>query len=565
MSRYERMFTKSGRTQGGTADGKIRAAAYCRVSTDSRDQANSFESQQRYFREYIERNPNMELIGIYADEGISGTSTKKRFQFNQMIDDAKAGKIDLILTKEVSRFSRNTVDTLALTRELKNVGVAVLFMNDNINTLEENGEFRLTMMASIAQQESQKTSERVKWGQTRRMEQGVMFGHSMLGYDITDGVATINEEGAAIVREIFDKYVNQEKGCNTIIRELTEEGKKPLGNKGWNINHILRILRNEKYCGDLVQKKTFTPDCMTHKKKYNHGEEKPVILENHHEAIISRALFDAAQERLESRSPESSKVGHSNRYCFSGKLVCGRCGTVYVGRERQLKNGSRTRYWACGKAHAEGHIHMDAAGNPCGCRYGSVTDAEAMDIMKAVVDAMQMNRDDVIDALIRDVTSVLKQTDSSAARHKIEVQIDKLHRDQEKYLELRINGEITREEFAALREKIFSQITDLQKQADAVDTTYRTAQQREAFLNNMRAAIDQTLLSTEFTESFYRSILDRMVVYDREHVDVYLQLRSPQDQYVANKISLTATYSVEKAGVSNDTTSVPTCVSSLDR
>lgn len=175
MKNYERMNAE----RESKNPQKKRVAAYCRVSTDSRDQANSFESQQRYFREYIEKNPMMELVEIYADKGISGTSTKRRAAFNRMIEDAKAGKIDLIVTKEVSRFARNTVDTLQITRELSAAGVGVLFLNDNIDTTCADDEFRLTIMASIAQQESKKTSERVKWGQTRRMEQGVVFGGSL--------------------------------------------------------------------------------------------------------------------------------------------------------------------------------------------------------------------------------------------------------------------------------------------------------------------------------------------------------------------------------------------------
>ena len=161
----------------------IKVASYCRVSTDHEDQANSFAAQQRYFKEYIHRQPDWELYGIYADEGITGTSTKKRAQFNRMIHDAYSGKFQLILTKEVSRFSRNILDTISYTRELKALGVGVLFVNDGINTLEPDAELRLSIMASIAQEESRKTSSRVKWGQTRQMERGVVFGRSMLGYD----------------------------------------------------------------------------------------------------------------------------------------------------------------------------------------------------------------------------------------------------------------------------------------------------------------------------------------------------------------------------------------------
>lgn len=170
----------------------IQVAAYCRVSTDKEDQANSFETQQRYFREWIDRNPEWMLQEIYADEGISGTNTKKRTQFNRMIRAAREGKIDLIITKEVSRFARNTVDTLEYTRELRKRGIGVLFLNDNINTMDADGELRLTIMSSIAQNESRMTSDRVKWGQKRCMERGVVFGGSLLGYDVVGGKMRIN-------------------------------------------------------------------------------------------------------------------------------------------------------------------------------------------------------------------------------------------------------------------------------------------------------------------------------------------------------------------------------------
>ena len=252
---------------------KKRVAAYCRVSTDHEDQANSFESQQRYFRQYIQYHPDWELFGVFADEGLSGTTTKRRKEFHRMIACAKNGEIDLIITKEISRFARNTLDSISFTRELKRHGVGVIFMNDNINTLDGDAELRLAIMASIAQEESRKTSERVKWGQKRQMEQGVVFGRSMLGYDVKDGKMTMNQEGAEVVRLIFRKFVNEGKGAHTICRELREAGITPMQAKEWSSTVILRLLRNEKYCGDLVQKKTYTPDYLSHEKKYNTGQE----------------------------------------------------------------------------------------------------------------------------------------------------------------------------------------------------------------------------------------------------------------------------------------------------
>lgn len=282
--------------------GKVRVAAYCRVSTDKEDQAHSFASQCRYFQEYIRRHSRWELYAVFADEGISGTSTKKRKAFNQMITDARQGKMDWIITKEISRFARNTLDSIYYTRELKHYGVGVIFLNDGLNTMEGDAELRLAILASIAQEESRKTSERVKWGQKRRMEQGVVFGRSMLGYDVIGGKMYKNEEGAEVVRRIFRKFVEEGKGTHRIAQELLEEGIKPMRAKIWHNTVILRILRNEKYCGDLVQKKTYTPDYLSHDKKYNRGQEEFVILRNHHTPVISRELFQKANAILDQKS-----------------------------------------------------------------------------------------------------------------------------------------------------------------------------------------------------------------------------------------------------------------------
>lgn len=252
MNKYERLNQQKKYRSEKSFSGKKRVAAYCRVSTEKEEQAQSFESQCDFFRCYIEQKKEWEFYKVFADEGISGTSTKKREQFNQMIAEAKQRKFDLLITKEISRFARNTLDSIYYTRELRKVGVGVLFLNDGINTLDGDAELRLSIMASIAQEESRKTSERVKWGQKRRMEEGVVFGRSMLGYDVRNGKMYVNEEGAEVVRKIFYKFVEERKSTHTIARELLEEGIYPMRSKKWRNTVILRILQNEKYCGDLV-------------------------------------------------------------------------------------------------------------------------------------------------------------------------------------------------------------------------------------------------------------------------------------------------------------------------
>ena len=293
---YERLNgeRKTERTQ-------LRVAAYCRVSTDSRDQANSFASQQTFFRSYIEKHREWTLCGIFADSGASGTSTSKRPEFLRLMEHAQQGAVDLIITKEISRFARNTLDSIYYTRTLRRLGVGVIFLSDGINTLEGDAELRLAILSSLAQEESRRTSERGKWGQRRRMEQGVVFGRSMLGYDVRGGVMTVNPEGAEVVRRIFSKFLDEGKGVWRIARELDEEGVRPMRAEKWNRSVVLRILRNEKYCGDLVQQKTCTPDFLTHEKKANHGQEEFVILRGHHEPIISRERFERANTLLDER------------------------------------------------------------------------------------------------------------------------------------------------------------------------------------------------------------------------------------------------------------------------
>ena len=322
-------------------------ASYCRVSTDKENQLHSFTAQQQYFTNYIQHQPDWELYRIYADEGITGTSTKKRVQFQQMMEDAYAGKFQLIVTKEVSRFSRNILDTIAYTRALKKLGIGVLFVNDHIDTLQPDAELRLSIMGSIAQEESRKTSERVKWGQTRQMEQGVVFGRSLLGYDVKNGIISVNPEGAKIVRLIFHQYGIEKKGTSVIARTLQRMGICTYtGNTQWNSSHIIKILKNEKYVGDLVQKKTYTPDYLTHEKKYNHGEQPLIVIHNHHEPIIDRNLWDTVQQQLKKRNVHHG-TGHSNRYICSGKIKCGQCGASFVSRKKYRKDGSFIRYWNC--------------------------------------------------------------------------------------------------------------------------------------------------------------------------------------------------------------------------
>lgn len=318
-------------------------AAYCRVSTDKKDQANSFSAQQRFFRAYIEREQGWQLYEVYADEGITGTSTNKRIQFQRMLADAQSGCFQLIITKEVSRFARNTLDALFYTRELKRLDIGVIFLNDGICTLDSDAELRLSILGSIAQEESRRTSQRVKWGQTRQMEQGIVFGHSLLGYDLQNGVLTVEPKGAELVKLIFNRYAVEKHSSVQIAQELIR-----ITQKDWSAAQVIRVLKNEKYVGDLIQKKTYTPDYLTHEKKRNTGEEPLIILQNHHPPIIDRSLWERAQAEILKRNRRKTEGEYqSDRYCLSGKIHCGQCGSIFIARTKARKDGTVCRRWRC--------------------------------------------------------------------------------------------------------------------------------------------------------------------------------------------------------------------------
>ncbi|MDE6904410.1 MAG: recombinase family protein [Lachnospiraceae bacterium] len=515
---------------------KKRVAAYCRVSTDNEDQANSFESQQRYFRQYIERNPDWELYAIFADEGISGTNTKKRKEFNRMIACAKNGEFDLIITKEISRFARNTLDSIFYTRDLKKHGVGVIFLNDNINTLDGDAELRLAIMSSIAQEESRRTSERVKWGQRRQMEQGVVFGRSMLGYDVKDGKMTINEEGAKVVRLIFHKFVDEGKGTHVIARELREEGIEPMRVKEWQNTVILRVIRNEKYCGDLVQKKTYTPDFLSHEKKYNRGQEEFVIIKDHHEPIISRELFDKANRILDAKSlSQEGKAKHSSRYPFSGKIKCGRCGASYVARYKTRKDGSRYKAWRCYEAANHGRPHIDKAGNPVGCSGESIRNEDGIYLLYLVCRELKINRQRVVDNLIKTIDFCLQIDLRGTSTSALWEQMEEAGKKRTGLIDLYTSGDIDKSEFTTLRAKYDEDIEKLKSKMEGIEQKRRMMPKRQELMADIKNAIDELINGIQYEDEFYTQILDKMVVGDKNHIDVYLKMLPHKWSFTAAK------------------------------
>lgn len=491
----------------------IRVAAYCRVSTDKGDQANSFQSQQRYFQDCISRNPSWTLVQIYADEGLSGTSTRKREAFNRMISDARAGKLDLILTKEVSRFARNTLDTLEYTRELRKLGVGVIFLLDNINTLDQDGELRLTIMSSIAQEESRKTSERVKWGQTRRMEQGIVFGGSLLGYQVHDGTIEVEPEEAKLVQYIFQQYLDAGKGSSVIAQELQKAGvTSKRGRCSWSAGTVLKILKNEKYCGDLIQKKTYTPDYLSHAKKTNHGQERQILIRDHHEPIIARETWNEVQREIKRRrrGPQNSCIV-SSASPFSGKIWCGRCGTLFTARQK--KSGSQTyRVWRCKKAVCEGSKeYTSSQGIAFGCSIGRQLRED--DVYSMLSDAMQtiaVDQEKVETQIIAILEKKLKQS-----YDKLNVEITQVEKRKQKMLESYLDGTVSKQDLLFMNKQYDNRIEHLNHKQNIMQRVYEQSEQTE---RNITSEIREIMEAKN--RFFCKQLLDRITVYEDGRAEV---------------------------------------------
>lgn len=333
---------------------KLRIAAYCRVSTDSDEQETSYETQVSHYTEYIKSHSEWELAGIFADDGISGTNTKKRDEFNRMIDECMAGNIDMIITKSISRFARNTLDCLKYIRLLKDKNIAVWFEKESINTMDSKGEVLITIMASLAQQESQSLSQNVKLGLQYRYQQGkVQVNHNhFLGYTKdSDGHLVIDPEQAEVVKRIYREYL-EGLSMKKIAEGLEQDGiLTGAGKTKWYDSTINKILRNEKYMGDALLQKTVTTDFLTKKRVRNSGALPQYYVEDDHEAIIPKEIFMQVQAELVRRrkvhtGPNGQKRIYSGNNCFSQMVVCGECGELYR-RVHWNNHGCKSIVWRC--------------------------------------------------------------------------------------------------------------------------------------------------------------------------------------------------------------------------
>ena len=335
----------------------LRVAAYCRVSTGDEEQLTSYENQKAFYTEKIMKNPEWTMVDIFVDEGITGTSTCRRKDFLRMIRQCRQGKIDMILAKSVSRFARNTLDTISYTRELRSLGIAVIFEEQNINSIYPESEFLIALHAAFAQSESESISANVRWGKRQSIKDGkVTFQYkTLLGYEKgPDGNPVIIPEEAETVRQIFEWYLAGKSVRDIRLAQVAGGFRNAVGNTDWTTSNLRSILTNEKYCGDALLQKTFVKDCISKKSIPNTGQLPMYLIENHHEGIVSREKYDAVQAEMARRKAAKSPSkrastglsAYTSRYALSDRLVCGECGTLYRRCTWTRPDGKRV-VWRC--------------------------------------------------------------------------------------------------------------------------------------------------------------------------------------------------------------------------
>lgn len=492
-----------------------RVAAYCRVSTDGEEQLNSFSSQVKYYTELIEKDPDWMMAGVYADEAITGTQVSKREGFQKMIKACLDGEIDMVITKSISRFARNTLDTLKYVRTLKERNIAVYFEDEKINTLSMDGELLLVVLSSVAQQEVENISNNVKKGLAMKMSRGEIVGFAgALGYDYDPQTKqmTVNQEQAKIVQYIFNRYVSG-VGTSTIAHELMDMGvPSPSGAKTWHQTTVAGIIRNEKYCGDLLQGKTFTVDPIAKRRLENLGESDKYLLKNHHEAIVSREVYDKAQEILAKRGKCHSNARlkkneyrtlYTNKYAFSCKCRCGFCGATLTRRTWHGGKYKKT-IWLCITASKTGKKNCP------NCK--AVTEEALMSAFVESYKLMTRDHKDVLDEFLERVEATLSDND---VLKRIEKEKDKLKDMSYKLnnlLDMHLEGKIDFETFEKKRNSLQQQIEEKKTEIGALENIGNTKLDLESRVAFMREKLVQNDTIKEFDRQVFESIVDYVVV-----------------------------------------------------
>ena len=491
---------------------RLRVAAYCRVSTDDEDQIKSYNSMVRHYTDLIQSNKEYIFAGVYADRAITGTKVDKREEFQRLIQDCMDGKIDLIIAKSIPRFARNTLDTLKYVRMLKERNIAVYFEVEKINTLKD-GEFLMTILSSVAQQEVENTSAYVKKGLKMKMKRGELVGfQGCLGYDydVNTKSISINEEGAKTVRYIFDRYVAG-AGSTMIARELNEQGILTIKGNPWVSSSVMGIINNEKYKGDILLGKTFTVDPISKRRLDNLGEEDRYYIHNHHEGIVSEETFDRAQEIRNRRNggrkhnvTPGKREKFSRQYAFSCMLECGFCGASLSRRRWHSNSKYKKTIWQCVKSTKNGkRFCPDSKGIP------------EQVIEEAFIESYRMlckdNRD-VLDEFLRRVEKTLGENSIPEQITALDKNISKIQAKRkvllDKYLKGIVSQDIYEETDIGLKKDFTNEKAKLEYLQQQLDD--ETSLQRR--VSDFKKALSENEVLEEFDRGIFESIIEKVIV-----------------------------------------------------
>jgi DNA invertase Pin-like site-specific DNA recombinase len=490
---------------------KRRVAGYARVSTDSEDQYASYEAQVDYYTSMIKANTEWEFVDIYTDEGISGTSTNRREGFNRMIDDALAGKIDLIVTKSVSRFARNTVDSLQTIRKLKEHKVEVYFEKESIKTFDSKGELLITIMSSLAQEESRSISENTKWGRRKRFADGqvTVCYTRFLGYDKgPDGNLVVNPQQAKLVRYIFSLFL-QGLTFYGIAKRLGSEGHITVtGKRVWHSSTIQQVLTNVKYKGDALLQKYYIADFLTKKPVVNKGEVPQYYVEKNHEAIILPEVFNLVQKEIAHRKKhaETTKGDH----IFSGRIRCGHCGGIYGPKVWHSKDRYRKVVWQCNEKYAQRHAT---------CTAPNLSEAELKQRFVKAVNQLVGNKDEIIRSFETIKYSVFDSSDDEAKLKSLETErleiiggMDRLTAENASMAMDQVGYRERYERLSNRYQKIEERISEVRHAMQ--DRQYRKTK-AEVFLKSLRK---QEEVVTEFSDGLWHSLADHAEVHGKDDI-----------------------------------------------
>jgi site-specific DNA recombinase len=463
----------------------LRVTFYARVSTDSEEQALSNAHQIKYFTDKIAANPNWTLVEGYVDEGISGISTKSRISFQRMIEDAKAGRFDLIITKEISRFARNTVDSISYTRELLRNGVAVIFENDGINTIEEDCELRLTIMAGVAQDELRKLSSRVRFGHKQSIRQGHVLGtDNMYGYHKSGARLTVDEKTAPLVVKIFTLYASGNHSLSEIARLLGAEGLKNRNGGDLSTRTLRNILSNPKYKGYYVGGKVEIVDMFTKKQKFL-PEEKWVTFKDDGSripALVSEELWERANAVLRSRSEHvKSHQGKINmQNLFTGVIRCAHCGGVYYKKENILRNGVRRTRWSCS---------TKLKGGRAACSSPDVYEEDLIEVIRALLLSDDLDVDRAASQYEALLLEQRNDGEAESRRAALQREVEKLSKQKTRLIRMNLDGAITDEELVEMMRENNALLSHCEEELQALPEP----EAREADIHNLVADLRQAL------------------------------------------------------------------------